>query len=364
MKVITTLLLLVTALVLPSHASQVNSWQQIDVPGHNLTLNYTASFDISRNDTIKIFIRNMGTVPINDSITINKIDVSDKRKAYGTWAGSAILAPATSKTIDFIINVTADEAGAVDVLIYYNASSDMKNLIVTAFYPGAVGEYKKKNATVLTWYPQVIDNVYVNETESEMIEYTLTTAEPMIDSIWSLDGMPAEGGTSGNTSSYTHIWDNGSVGFHTVLYRGNKIDSQTEFRWYVNVYATGEGDGGSVFDLLNEALENELLDIKIRIFKDQISKYGDSGDFIAQKVDALHEEIATRQRMRDALRQEFKEGNITIEEYVAVLKMAQREAKYNIKFMEEMAEFARIELKNENLSREFENISMTENKNK
>ncbi len=32
--------------------------------------------------------------------------------------------------------------------------------------------------------------------------------------------------------------------------------------------------------------------------------------------------------------------------------------------MEEMAEFARIELKNENLSREFENISMTENKNK
>ncbi len=153
------------------------------------------------------------------------------------------------------------------------------------------------------------------------------------------------------------------MGFHTIIFKGNDSVSHTEFRWYVNVYENGENRAGSVFDVINDGLENELTEIRIRMFKYEISKHGDLDDFTLQKVAKVHDEIIERKMLGESMRQEFRNGNITIEAYVASLKQVQREAKYNAKFAKVMARFARIELKNENLSRKFENLSYIEEKN-
>ncbi len=215
---------------------------------------------------------------------------------------------------------------------------------------------------ILSWSPQIIDNIEENDTAGDIMEYSITTAQRLNGIKWYFDGSQVAGNESGNTYSHSHEWDRESTGFHTIIFEGNSSSSRIEFRWYVNVYENGENRGESVFDVINDALENELTDIKIRMFKYQISKHGGLDDFTLQKVNTMHDEMAGRKMMRESLQQEFRMGNITIEEYAAALKKAQREAKYSLKFAKEMARFTLIELKNENLSREFENFSYIEGK--
>jgi len=215
---------------------------------------------------------------------------------------------------------------------------------------------REKKVAILSWYPQPVDYIYVNGTVNETIEYSITLAEPMNKNNWSVDGKPVNGSVSGNTYNYTHTWDNDSVGFHTVIYKGSNNDAQVEFRWYVNVYRIGEYSGGSIFDIIDEALENHVTDIKIRMFKYKIAKHEGNAANVTEKVNRLHDEIAKRQMTREALRLEFMAGNITAQEYVAALKQAQRDAKFNIKLANEMAKIAKEDLKEEKLSKKFENI--------
>jgi hypothetical protein len=149
------------------------------------------------------------------------------------------------------------------------------------------------------------------------------------------------------------------VGAHTVSFKGNNSDTKVEFRWYVNVYREGTYSGGNLFDIIDEALDNHITDLKIRLFKYKVSKGNGKSDFAAQKVNQLHDEIAKRQMTREALRKEFQAGNITIEEYVAALKQVQRDAKYNSKLAKGYANIVKDNKDNES-EKEFKNISEIE----
>ena len=50
------ILLILSALAMQGSASTVMSWAQEDIPGHNLTLNYTSSFNVARDDVLGITI--------------------------------------------------------------------------------------------------------------------------------------------------------------------------------------------------------------------------------------------------------------------------------------------------------------------
>ena len=220
-------------------------------------------------------------------------------------------------------------------------------------------EGKKKNATLFTWYPQVVDYVEVNGTLSETIEYSITTVEEMTMFNWTVDGTPVTGYADGNTYYYEHTWNNSSrLGAHTIIFKGSNNDTRVEFRWYVNVYREGTySGGGDLFEIIDDALENHVTDIKIRMFKNKIAKNGGKSAIAAQKVNQLHNEIAKRQMTREALRAEFKAGNITDEEYAAAMKQVQRDAKYNSKLAKEYAKIAKEDLKDDESEKDFKKIS-------
>ena len=442
---------LLGALVLPASASTVGSWTQTDISGYNLTLNYTSDFSVERNDTIGIIIKNLGNGSINDSITINKINISETLKAMGSWTGSLLIEPNSSKKIDLALNITTDDKASVHINIYYNVSTVNKVLVLVAHFAGEPapiinswsnsktnnnnlsltlnesesvrfnfttnqtltswlwsfngnslvnpfdnltrtfnneGLYKirvsgsnangstdiivwdvkvfekdgkkRKNATLIYWYPQVVDYVEVNSTLNETIEYSITTVEEMTTYNWSVDGNPVIGLVdNGNIYFYEHTWKNNSVGAHTVSFKGNNSDTRVEFRWYVNVYKEGTYSGGNLFDLIDEALENHVTDLKIRMFKYKIEKGKGKSDYVARKVNQLHDEIAKRQMTSEALRTEFKAGNITIEGYVAALKQVQRDAKYNSKLAKGYANIVK-DNKDDESEKEFKKISEIE----
>jgi hypothetical protein len=446
------------ALAIPASASSVVSWTQTDISGHNLTLNYTSEFNVAKDDILGISIINIGNAE-NDTITVNKINVSDTANATGSRAGSWEIPPGSSKTINFTLNMKANEAVDLDIKIHYNVSSENKTLSVTAKYPGAPeitswgnsktnnsnqslkinetesvtfnftanqnltswswklkdktintssntltytfnshGSYKlnasgsndngstqiivwninvlekegkKKNATILYWYPEVVDYVYVNDTVNETIEYSIITAEEMTLFNWTVDGKNVTGNASGNKYYYNHTWDNNSLtwdnnsrGAHTIIFKGSNNDT-IEFRWYVNVYRMGEKEhgSGSIFDIIDDALENHVTDIKIRLFKYKIAKHPGKSEIAAQKVNQLHDEIAKRQMTREALRDEFKAGNITDEDYTEAMKKVQREAKYNSKLAKEYAKISIEDLKDDKYEDDFKKISEMETKN-
>jgi hypothetical protein len=542
------LILLIIALAIPASASTVTSWTQKDISGHNLTLNYTSEFNVAKDDILGISIINIGNGSENDTITVNKINVSDNTNATGSREGSWVIVPGSNQTIYFMLNMTTNDAIDLDIKIHYNVSSENKTLSVTAKYPGAPeitpwnnksnsdattlmvntsevirfnatadqqvnswnwykdnekqshtldhfitswndagaktikvnatnangtskiitwnvtvnvpsglpapnitswgnsktnnnnltltinetesvtfnftanqtltsrswklkdstistssntltykfnshGSYKlnasgsnsngstqiivwnisvlekevkKKNATIFDWYPEVVDYVYVNGTVNETIEYSITTAEKMAISNWTVNGTTVTGNASGNTYYYNHTWDNDSrLGAHTIIFNGSNNDTRVEFRWYVNVYRIGEEEhgSGSIFDIIDDALENHVTDIKIRMFKYKIAKHAGKSEIAAQKVNQLHDEIAKRQMTREALRAEFKAGIITAEIYTAAMKQVQREAKYNSKLAEGCAKISIEDLKDDKSENDFKKISEMETKN-
>jgi hypothetical protein len=541
------LILLIIALAIPASASSVVSWKQTDISGHNLTLNYTSSFNVAKNDTLGIIIKNVGNESLNDTITVYEINVSSSG-ANGVRTLSETISPNSNKTFPFDLNVTTDDYNLVKIKIYYNVSSDHKTLDVKAYYPGAPeitpwnnksnsvattltvntsevirfnasadqpittwkwykdnvkqdnndffitswndtgaktikvnatnangtsntitwnvrvtapsglpapnitswsnsktnnnnltltinetesvtfnftanqtltswswklkdktintssntltytfnsnGSYKlnasgsndngstktivwninvlekegkKKNATILDWYPEVVDYVYVNGTVNETIEYSIKTAEEMAIFNWTVDGgNPETGNESDNTYYYNHTWDNNTrLGAHTIIFKGSSNnDTRVEFRWYVNVYRIGEEEycTCSIFDIIDDALENHVTDIKIRMFRYQIAKHAGKSEIAAWKVNQLHDEIAKRQMTREALRAKFKAGNITSEIYTAALKPVQMEAKYNSKLAKGYAKISIEDLKDDKSKDDFKNISEMENK--
>jgi hypothetical protein len=452
MKLIKNILIciLLGALVLPASASTIGSWTQTDISGYNLTLNYTSNFSVAKDDTLGIIVNNIGNESINDSITITKINVSETSKATGSWTGSLLVEPNSSKNIDLALHMITDEKSSVHINIYYNVSSDNKMLEVKAHFAGSsapiitswansktnnnnlsltinqsesvkfnftanqtltswlwtlngntmsnpfdnltrtfnnAGTYKirargsnangstntiiwdvkvletegknRKNATLISWDPQVVDYVEVNGTLNETIEYSITTVEEMTTYNWSVDGNTVNGANDSNTYFYEHTWDNSSVGAHTVSFKGNNSDTKVEFRWYVNVYREGTYSGGNLFDLIDESLENHVTDLKIRMFKYKLTKGNGKSDYAAQKVNQLHNEIAKRQMTREALRIEYKAGNITFEQYVAALKQVQLDAKYNSKLAKGYANIVKAKRDNES-EKEFKKISEIE----
>jgi hypothetical protein len=214
---------------------------------------------------------------------------------------------------------------------------------------------KRKNATIIYWSPQVVD--YVNGTLNETIDYSITTSEEMTTYNWSVDGKPVSGNDDGgNTYSYSHNWNNSNVGAHTVSFKGNNSDTKVEFRWYVNVYKEG---GRYIDGDFFEIIDDYFTDIKIRMFKYKIAKDNGKSDYAARKVNQLHDEIAKRQMTREALRNAYKAGNITIQQYVDTLKQVQLDAKYNSKLAEGYANVAK-EHKDDESEKEFKKISEIE----
>jgi hypothetical protein len=197
----------------------------------------------------------------------------------------------------------------------------------------------RENDIILFSSPQVVDYVYVNDTISETIKYSITTAESLENISWTVINLTGVvntdyGKVSGNTYSYDHTWDIESIGSpHKVIVNGSYNNSQVKFTWYVNVYDIGDYSGGhNIFGIIDGALRNAGDDVKIRMEKRKVLSLGDKGkEYLAQKVNLLHEEIDKRQSTYAALLNDYKSGEISKEEYVAAQQQAQMDAKSNQK---------------------------------
>ncbi|MCG7849731.1 MAG: hypothetical protein MIO93_11210, partial [ANME-2 cluster archaeon] len=196
-----------------------------------------------------------------------------------------------------------------------------------------------ENGIILSWTPEeIVDYISVNDTINEIITYSITTSVQIDDPKWTVDGTLVNGIVSGNNYSYTHTWDNESIDGspYKIIFTGSYDDSQVEFKWYVNVYDIGDYSGGrNLFGIIDDALKNHATEIQIRMIKRHRLNNPDNG-YVAQKVNLLHDEIDKRQSARAALRDDFKSGKISNEEYVAAQQQAQLDAKYNQKLLKEL----------------------------
>lgn len=239
----------------------------------------------------------------------------------------------------------------------------MAALIIPASAVEETPTAQTANATrtgIVTWSPQVVDYIYVNNSINETITYSITLVGSMPSNNWTVDGVAVNGTTTGATSSYTHTWTNSSIGSHTVIYKGGNGSAGVEFRWYANVYEIGTYSGGNIFDIIDDALEYHVTDIKIRMFKYKVAKHGGNAELVAQKVNSLHDSIAKRQMTREALRLELKAGNITSREYTAAIKQAQRDAKADSLLSRKLAKIARDELRDNRAGDDLEQLSAAE----
>ncbi len=224
----------------------------------------------------------------------------------------------------------------------------------------ARADIQEHNITLDSWYPQVIEYLYVNDTVNRTIKYSITTSEQINSSHWTVDGEPVDSGGDGSTYYYEHTWDNLNRGLHIVNFEGINQNSLIEFRWYVNVHEIGGRVGGSIFDIIDDSIESHAIEINIYMFRfgilDENERYG----FMSQKARKMHDEIETRQMKRQALSLDFKAGNITFEEYAAAIKQVQKETRFYMKLSKEFANIIRYELNDEEAAKEFENFSLTE----
>jgi hypothetical protein len=253
--------------------------------------------------------------------------------------------------------VSWNQAGIPDISINNTANGSInENISREAFDQNA--QEKKNN--IISWYPQVIEYLYVNETKVETVEYSITFQEQMAESRWTLDGHYVNGSNDNNKNYYLHTWDEASRGVHKVTYEGITAGHRTEFKWYVNVYEIGGDGDGSIFDFISDMLENHAVELKIRRFRDQLSKNDDQVDFAAQNARWLHNKISEGQMKRELLDLDFRNANITFEEYVVARKKVQGETRYYMKITQQMAGIIRNEFNNEELGKEYENFSFTE----
>lgn len=213
----------------------------------------------------------------------------------------------------------------------------------------------------ISWSPGVVNHIYINDTTGKEIEYLITTSRQMTFNNWTVDRTKVEGVVNGNTSLYVQTWDSESAGFHTITYFGSNHNSAVEFRWYINVYRTKENVGGNIFDVIDNALEEHIIDLKVRMFKYRIDIEGGNISYAKEEVNKLQDEITRRQSARKDLRNEFKAGNISIEDFVSAMKQSRLETKNDMKLAREMAKIAKEDLNNDKISMQFENISRMDN---
>ena len=202
------------------------------------------------------------------------------------------------------------------------------------------GDEKKaseNNITIVSWSPETLEDVYVNDTVSAAIEYSITTTEPMVVNDWTIDKVPVDGVANGSTASIVHKWDVSETGFHTITYKGNNIDSEVEFSWYFNVYETGKFVEGNIFNVMDDVLENHAADIKIRMFESQIEK-GNGDEFLSREVINLNDEKSDILENRESLREELRSGLIEVNEYTATLKQIKTDEKINKKITKKIVE--------------------------
>ena len=337
--------LLTIVLSISGSASMFEFWKHADIPGIEEKPPKIVTWSNSKtNDDALTFSVNTGDI-VRFNVT------SDQPITAWLWIMNGHSSKVNSETQTY----SFDDQGMLSVSVN---GSNINGHTQTLTWHISVQDKnpEKKRATILSWYPQVIDTIYIDNTQSRSIEYSVTMSRGMMMNSWTLDGSPVVGVTSGNTSSYTQIWDGKNTGLHTMIFKGSDSDSQIEFRWYVNVNNI-EGNGGSIFDILDNGLEDHITEIRIRLFEYHVSKNEDTEELIAKKLESMKEDMNRLQTTLDSLRLEFEAGNITVEEYAAALKQAQRDAKNYNKFAKEIAIFSKEKLGNDNLSREFENIS-------
>ncbi|MDF1557889.1 MAG: hypothetical protein P1P80_06910 [ANME-2 cluster archaeon] len=372
----------------------IDSWNwtinNVNVPNNNFD-NYTIFWATAgiRNVSVNAINSNGTSSTVTWKITVKKpvtITSPDITSWYNNKTNNAALniLIKTNETIKF--NLTANQGidtwkWSIDNVDQHNnydnfsiswTTAGIRNVSVNATNSNGSDTITWKvtvktvteKGIILSWEPeQIVDYIYVNDTITETIEYSITTSEPMDEPTWTVDGIPVTGTVSGNTYSYTLTWDNKSIGApHKIIFTGDNDGSPVIFKWYVNVYEIGDYSGGrDIFDIIDDALRNHATDVKIRMEKRKMHKMGDQGnEYLAQKVNRLHDEIDKRQSTRSALREDFKSGIISSEDYVAALQQAQIDAKYNKKLAQGYAKIAKDEMKNEKLSLELLNILQTE----
>ncbi len=192
-------------------------------------------------------------------------------------------------------------------------------------------DHNKINADIIAWSPQVVDYIYVNDTISETIDYSITTTGPMTNIIWTEDGNAVDNDSTDYTYTYSRTWDDEELGFHTIAFKGTSdADNEVEFRWYVNVYEINGIRGGNWFDII------DYSNVKVKMFKYKRAKYGSNSENTLNFVNRLHDSIATRQMTREALRDAFKSGDLSVSEYVAALKQIQSNIKDDLKIAKRM----------------------------
>lgn len=334
------LILLIIALAIPASASSVVSWTKEDIPGYNLTLNYTSEFNVMKDDSLRISIKNIGNKYENDTITVNKIQVIATSYAEGIWTGPSVtIKPNSSDTIEFDLNVMTDDEETLNIRIDYSVNSETANktLNIEANYPGtpeagvnSPDDHNRINAHIIDWSPhEVVGYIYVNDT----ITYSITTDESLTNVKWTEDGNAVKGDNidSSDTHTYSRTWDDGDLGFHTIAFKGtDDADNEVEFRWYVNVYEINGLRGGNWFDVI------DYSNVKIKMFKVKTAKYGSNSENTLNFVNRLHDSIAARQMTREALRNAFKSGELDVSEYVAALKQIQSNIKDDLKIAKRM----------------------------
>lgn len=223
-------------------------------------------------------------------------------------------------------------------------------ILITAFLVLPASASSSGVDGVETWNPQIVDYIYVNETENETVHYWIITNDTMDEVNWTINGTDILGHDNGlnslNNYTFEHKWDNESIGLNTVIFTGvNESGSQVEFRWTVNVLNMSTYEDGdiindtNIFDIMDEALNRHVTDIKVRWFKFKLAKHEGNAELVADKVNQLHKEIAMRQMTSEALREDYKAGNIDKDQYVAALKkahMKELNLKYEISSLTEL----------------------------
>lgn len=113
---------------------------------------------------------------------------------------------------------------------------------------------------------------------------------------------------------------------------------------------------GSIFDVIDDVLENHAADVQVRMFRYRIAKNEDDADFVAQEVRRLNDKVSDIETERKILSRELEAGTITTKEYASAIKAVERKEKYALKQAGEMSLVVE-ELKDEELGIGFEEIS-------
>jgi hypothetical protein len=287
------------------------------------------------------WIWNVTIPPLTYSISGYVLNASDGKPISGAKAINSSLGSNTTNGSGYYIlfgatngtwQITATATGYIGNYIDANVNgADLTNINITL--QPAIPSPPQLGALKIVWYsPGAVDYIFVNETLSETITYMVATNQPTTNDGWYLDYSLVS--TSGQ--SFTKTWNNSNIGRHVIEYTGRNANGTASFKWYINVYnetAMPEEKRG-LLEIIEDALENHVYDIKIRMFEYKVELAPNASErakFIRERNQFLHDEIAKLQMTKEALRKEFQVGNISVQIYVAAMHQIQRDTKNAVK---------------------------------